>query len=249
MTDGQAGPLGLEGTIARLVQATEVNGRVVIQMPVTTQFGGGISVTLWPEGGGTFMVSDDGMAYHEALTAAASERIFVRVARDACRRYGASFDGSSMLFIRVATDRLKGAIIAMASLVKEVVDETIERSYAAKSERDREDFVRRVENAFPRGAVKEHASVVGQSTTPHEFDAVVQTDRGTLAFDYFSKAAGSISAAYLKLSDIARLEDGPRPIGATPDPAALGTKLNLITSVARVIESRSRAETLLRLAA
>jgi hypothetical protein len=154
-----------------------------------------------------------------------------------------------MMFMRVGQERLRGAIIAMTSLVKEVIDETLERSFQAKVDQDRAEFVRRVADAFTPQAVVEHAVVVGSSSAPHQVDALVKTDRGVIAFDFFSKAAGSISAAYLKLSDIARLDEGPKPVGVTPDLATIGPKLVLISSVASVIEARAPTERYRRLAA
>jgi hypothetical protein len=243
--EAEASPL--DAVVAGLVQARQINGRTVIFLPITTSSGGGISVSVWPEGGDTFMVSDDGTAYHEVSTACASERTFTRVAQAACQRYGATFDGMSMFLMRVTSDRLKGAIVAMGSLIKEVVDRTVERSFVARFESEREDFVRRVAETFTPQRIEEGAVIFGESTTPHEFDVVVKAEGRTLAFDVFSKAPTSVSAAFLKLADIARLPNGPAPIGVTPDLDAVGPKLTLLNSVGRIIEARASRMVLARL--
>lgn len=233
----------VDDLVRDLCSSETLNGRYLLQMPVVTAYGSAVSVSVWPEGGGdTFMVSDDGLAYHEITTAMGSERIFSRVAKSRCERYGAQFDGCSMLFIRVDKERLRGAVITMASLTKEVVDETIEKSFAAKVSFDRERFLRKVSSAFPASTIREHVSIIGQSTTSYEIDALVKTESQTLAFDYFSKGGNSVNSAYATLSDIARLEDGPMPIGVTDSFKAIGSKLALMSSVAKIIEIDADAE-------
>ncbi len=236
--------------VRELCTSETLNGRYLLQMPIATAFGSTISVSIWPEGSEeTFMVSDDGLAYHEVTTAMGSERIFSRVAKAKSDRYGANFNGCSMLFIRVNKQRLKGAVIAMASLTKEVIDETIEKSFAEKASVDHERFLKKIASAFPHSNVYEHASVIGQSTTSYKVDALVETQGRMLAFDYFSKAGSSVNAAYATLSDIARLEDGPKPIGVTNNFREIGSKLILISSVAEIIEANADDQDYYKLAA
>ena len=78
---------------------------------------------------------------------------------------------------------------------------------------------------------------------------MVETEGQVLAFDYFSKAGNSVNSAYATLSDIARLEDGPKPIGVTNSFKAIGSKLMLISSVAKVIEAEADVKDYQRLAA
>lgn len=242
-------PGSLDDVVRDLCTSHLINGRQVIQMPVVTIYGSLINVSVWSEGGETFLVTDDGMAYHEVSTAAANERTFTSVAKAKCERYGAEFDGCSMLFLRVARDRLKGAIIAMASLTKEVIDETLERSFAVSVDRHTSAFVRRVGEAFKNYTRIEHAKIVGRSTTQHDVDILVELNGNSLAFDYFSKSGNAVNSAYVKLSDISRLDDGPMPIGVTPSLKAIGPKLTLISSVARVVQADATSEDYYKLAA
>ena len=249
--DGPRGARGaLDRAVAEIVSVTDFNGRWRVQMPVHTRYGGGIDVSVWQEGDGTtFMVSDDGVAYGEVLTANASMRTFATVAKRSCDRVGASFDGASMLFIRVGAERLSGAIVAIANLVKEVVDETLEKSFAEKTRAMAEVFHEKVERAFPKASRDYHATVIGQSSTPYTVDALVTVDGRRLAFDLFTKDGNSVNSAFVALSDIARLEDGPRPVGVTSSLKAIGPKLNLINSVATVIEVGASEEAYWQLAA
>lgn len=240
----------IEGLVKQLCSSEAVNGRSVIHMPVVTSYGSMVSISVWQEGGGdTFMVSDDGLAYHEITTALASERVFSSVAKNRSERYGATFNGCSILFIRIDKERLRGAIIAMASLIKEIIDETLEKSFAAKIGLEHEAFVKKVAAAFPDSVIDEGARVVGQSTTAYQVDALVRTDKRMLAFNYFSKSGNSINSAYTLLSDIARLGDGPSPVGVTASFEKVGPKLTLISSVAQVIETNADIEQYHQLAA
>lgn len=227
----------VDDAVRRLFSVDVLNGRWRISLPVVCCTGIRVDVTVWPEGGGdSFLVTDDGLASKEIENGFFSERSFQRIAKERCTRYGALFDGQTMLFMRVGSEQLHGAIIAMANLTKEVVDETVEHSLRVKHESGLEKLVSRLGSAFPTAQIDINAKIVGQSTAEHEFDALVRTDRGLLAFDLFSKDGNSVNAAYTKLSDIARLDHGPKPIGITKSTAAIGPKLTLITSVADVLE-------------
>ncbi|SMP35346.1 hypothetical protein [Shimia sagamensis] len=248
--EGGEATKALNRAVADMVRVSTINGRWRVQMPVASRFGSMVDVSVWPEGDGdTFLVSDDGAAYHAAATAAASNRIFTSVARSFCEKYGAIFDGGTMLFMRVSADRLKGAIVAMAALTKEVIDETLERSFAEKAHRIKDRFLERIDRAFPHAEVSQNVGIRGHSTAEHEFDALVEINGGALAFDLFSKAAVSVNSAYVKLADLSRLEVGPKPIGATRKRKDIGPKLNLINSVATVIEVDTDLENYARLAA
>lgn len=240
----------LNAVVHELCTMDILNGRYVIQMPVVTAFGSLISVSVWPEGNGdTFLVSDDGLAYHEANVAAASDRTFTSVASNKAKQAGAQFDGCSLLFMRVNKNRLKGSIIAMAELTKQVIDETIEKSFAAKHDQARERFIRTASEAFANYDRTESATVRGYSSAEYEIDLIVHRDQTILAFDYFSKSGNSVNSAYVKLSDLSRLEGPPTTVGVTKSISAIGPKLSLISSVSQIIEADAPPARYLQLAA
>lgn len=239
----------VDGAVARLVSADTLNGRYRISMPVVTCTGSMIDVSVWPEPGDSFMVSDDGSAHFEVTSGAFSERTFQLVAKAHCASYGALFDGGTMLFMRVTAGQLRGAIISMASLVKEVVDETVARSIKAKAETALDRLYERLDKAFDASKVAHDAEVIGASTAGYKVDALVRTETGNVVFDLFTKDANSVSAAFTKLSDIYRLEDGPKLVAVTHDLDAVGPKLQLISSVAPVIRLDAAPEAFRKVAA
>lgn len=238
----------LDEAVRTMVSTTFVQGRFRIEMPLVMPSGSVTAVTVWPEGTGeTFMVTDDGASLFEVMSGAFSETLFARIAKERCESYGATFDGDSMLYIRVSSGRLRGAIIAMANLMKEVVDETIARSLNQKAQQIDQELWDKLDRTFHGYKVERNVRLQGESTASHEFSALVKTEKGLIVFDTFNAQGGSINSVYLKMSDIGRSEAPPKGIAVTKCMADIGPKLNLITSVARVVEVDIQAPDLLKL--
>lgn len=239
----------LDDAVRSLVSSSFVLGRFRIQMPLILPSGSSVVVTIWPEGNGdTFMVTDDGVSLFEITGGAFSETLFGRVAKEFCSRYGASFDGGSMLYLRVGAGRLRGAIIAMANLIKEVVDETVGRSIEQKAKGIDLELWEKLDYAFKGFKIDHKANLAGESSATHQFSAVVNFDRGIVVFDTFNGQGNSINAAYTKMADLGRTEHPPRRIAVTRLMHDIGPKLNLITSVATVVEIGIENDSLRRLA-
>lgn len=239
----------LAAAVRDMVSIDMLNGRWRVGLPVVCCTGSRVDVTVFPEGGSTYLVTDDGVAFNEIASGFFSERSFARVARDRSERAGAAFDGHSLLFIRVSADQLRGALMAMANLVKEVVDLTIEHSLRVRQETALEAMQDRLEAAFPKSEIEIDAKIFGESTALHTFDALVKTGGGLLLFEYFSKDGNSVNAAYTKMSDVARRKDAPKVVGVTRHLKEIGPKLTLLASVAKVIEVSSSVSAYERLAA
>jgi hypothetical protein len=239
----------LDEAVRSIVSTSFVQGRFRINLPLVMPSGGMTTVTVWPEGAGdTFMVTDDGAALFEVQSGAFSEATFAGVARKSCSRYGATFDGGSMFYLRVSSGRLRGAIIAMANLMKEVVDETVHLSINKKARQIDFELWDKLERAFTGYKIQRHAHLAGESTAVHDFTAVMETEKGRVAFDTFSAHGVSINSVYVKMADIGRGEEQIRGFAVTRNLAVIGPKLNLVTSVARVLEVGISTSDLQRLA-
>jgi hypothetical protein len=238
----------LDEAVRSMVSTSFVQGRFRIEMPVVMAGGSASTVTVWPEGNGdTYMVSDDGAVLFEIMSGAFSESIFRRVAYDKCARYGANFDGGSMIYLRVSSGKLRGAIVAMANLMKEVVDETILRSISQNSHRIDEELWDKLDRAFSGLRVQHKVPLAGESTALHEFSAVVRTEKGVLAFDTFTAQGNSINSIYVKMADVSRSDAPPKTVAITKRLSDIGPKLHLITSVAQVFEISVEPDALQRL--
>lgn len=226
----------LDEAVKSLVSATFVAGRFRIDLPIVMPSGSSTSITVWPEPGDSFMVTDDAAAWFEVTSSGFSEALFSRVAKELSQRYGATFDGESMFYLRVGPNRLRGAIIAMANLVKEVVDETVLRSINQKARQIDLELWDKLDRAFPGHKLERKAHFMGESTALHEFTAMLTTENGAVLFDTFSAQGNSINSVYVKMADVQRGESPPKGVAVTKQMASIGPKLNLITSVAQVVE-------------
>jgi hypothetical protein len=248
-TDGFGRYPALDEAVRSMVSSSFVQGRFRVELPLVMPSGSVTTVTVWPEGSGdTFMVTDDGASLFEVASGAFNEMLFARVARERCERYGAQFDGGSMLYLRVSAGRLRGAIVAMANLMKEVVDETIHRSINQKARQIDFELWDKLDRTFSGYKLERKAHVLGESTALHEFSALLTTERGLVAFDTFNAQGNSVNAVYVKMADIGRNESPPKGIAVTKHMSDIGPKLNLITSVAQVVEIDITTEDLQRLA-
>lgn len=239
----------LDEVVRSLVSMSIVHGRFKVELPVMMPSGSLVSVTVWPEGGSeTFLVTDDGAALLEVMAGGFSESIFARAAKESSTKFGATFDGGSMFYMRVSPDRLRSAIIAMANLTRVVVEETIHNSIRQKAREIDLELWEKLEGTFEAFRVERRAHLTGESSATHEFTAVVRTDTGLVAFDTFSAQGNSINSVFAKMADIGRNDTPPKGIAVTQSLGAIGPKLNLITSVAQVVEIGIRPDVLQKLA-
>lgn len=238
----------LDEAVRSIVSTSFVQGRFRVSLPLVMPSGSMTTVTVWPEGGDTFMVTDDGAALFEVQSGAFSEATFASVAKKSCARYGATFDGGSMFYLRVSSGRLRGAMIAMANLIKEAVDETVHQSINKKARQIDFELWDKLERTFTGYKIQRHAHLSGESTAVHDFTAVMETEKGRVAFDTFSAHGVSINSVYVKMADIGRGEEQIRGFAVTRNLAVIGPKLNLVTSVARVLEIGISSDDLEKLA-
>jgi len=218
--------------IASLVSARAVGSRVVITMPVASCTGSLVSVSLSERPSGMFLISDDGCAFREVSDNLYSTKSFAAHAKKAATKYGATFDGYSMLFVEVDAARLKISIIAMATLAKEVIDATVAADSTEKADKQRDQMRERIGVAFKGANVIEDVGVSGYSTQEYQFDYLVEDARGRALFQYFNAKGVSINATFAKFSDVHQREDAPLIAGVTADLDAIGKRLILLRSVA-----------------
>jgi hypothetical protein len=227
----------LDEAVCSMVTYKAVLGRFCVTMPVVLASGSYANVVVWQEGAGdSFMVTDDGAALFEVTAGAFSETSFKKVAAEKCAHHGAVFDGTAMLYIKVSAARLKVAIITMANLVKEVVDETVARSIGAKANEMDHLLWEKLGEAFGGKLVQRRALLIGESNMTHQVTAAVQSEQGLVVFDNFSAQGNSINSVYVKMADLGRIEVPPKRFAVTTNRSELGSKLNLITAVAQVME-------------
>jgi hypothetical protein len=232
-----------ESVIAGLVSRRAANGRVIMSMPVAACTGSLVNVSVSEDPNGLFTVSDDGFAFREASDNCCSMKSFTAIAKKVANKYGAVFDGYSSLILRVDIGRLKGAIIAMTTLSKEIADLTMEADAKEKASTQRDFFDGKVASVFSGLAITREVELFGYSTQRYYFDYLVEVGGKKIALDFFSAKGNSINSAFATFSDVRRSEDAPKIIGMTPSIDEVGPKLILLRSVTnRIVDTQSSNE-------
>lgn len=242
-----------ERTVAEVVSGLSsfdtINGRFRVSLPIVMPSGGLIDVSVYPEPGGSYLVSDEGVAFAEAAGYGVLHRSFAAIAKVRAARAGAVFDGNALMFMRVRSEQLRVAIISIGNLSAEVATDLVERSIKTSASGAREKLFETIDKAFPGKPVAHDVDIYGASTASYQFDALVEMNGSSVAFDIFTKDPVSIAATYTKLSDVSRMEDNPALVGVTTNPDNVGPKLALISSVARVIRLDAPVDTFRKAAA
>lgn len=239
----------IDAAVSRLVTCDYLNGRYRIGTPILTAAGSLVDVDVIPEPGGTFTVSDGGVVKFEADATLHSMRALRTVARQKADEHQARYIDDGLYLLNIRPDRLKGAIISMANLTREIMDEVLLRSTKARRDLARDMLFERLDRAFGGDSVSHDAEIIGQSTAVYQVDAVVKRGDDLTVFNLFTRDPTSVSSAFMKLSDLHRLEWSPRLVAVTRDPDRVGPKLQLITSVASVVRLDAGVSTFARAAA
>lgn len=239
----------VEAAVRSLVSCDFINGRYRVGLPVVSASGSRMDVSIWPDPDGRFTVTDDGAAFHELGGNIVAERIFSALAPMHAASYGIVFSGSAFKISAVSESRLRGALVAIANLSREVLDETAERLAKAKKRALRDELFNHLDLAFPTAKIAHDATVHGNSTASYNVAAIVKNDGRETIFDVFTRDAISIAAEFTKLSDLYRLDNAPRLVAVTREPEKVGPKLQLIASVAPIISVDVELDLYRRLAA
>ncbi len=114
---------------------------------------------------------------------------------------------------------------------------------------DDEILFERLASVFGRDKVRHKVDFVGASNTAWSVSSVVRSGDKTTVFEPVSEHHASISAVFAKFADLAALESAPQRVAVVRKREALGTRLTLLASTAKVIEQSATDQTLLKLAA
>jgi len=232
-----AGEGPVELAIAKLLRVRHDSDRVEIVMPVIFPNGSMVTLVVMPAEGGRHIVTDDGGAAHEAEMAGVSHSAFSRIANAAARKAGAIFDQHALLYLDVSSEQLSGALIVMADLARDVVARALEGAARSTAEIMRDEMIERLDRIFTPQRVLKDVDVRGSSHSMYQVDALVEIRDQRIIFDTFSSAPTSTSALVSKMLDISQVDEAPARVAVTGSRSLLGHKLQLVSSVARVIEA------------
>lgn len=236
----------LEG---ELVSASHWPDASFVRLPLVYPSGTHVTVRVERAGRGHFRVSDNGFAYRETESAGA-HRSFSRMADAIAKTEGLSKDARAV-FSGASEDQLARVIMDVASASWRIADKVLDR-VQDDSEDDIVDYLsNRLFEIFGANSVKTDvdATLIGASTSPWQLSAVVDHNGKRTAFQAVSANANSIYRANAAFDDLYALDTPPGLVAVVGSKEALGSRLALLSRVARVIEESQNNDAFLRAAA
>lgn len=184
----------------------------VISTPVLFPSGAHVTVSISLDGD-RCMVTDDGAGYAEAEMMGAAD-VYRRVARSVAEDAGVRFNDFEVFESEASVETAAGMIAIIADASRRSVEITAERLARRLEAQLKISVVDRLREVFGSDSVTAEAHISGSSTHGWTVDALVQAGRTIVAVDMVSPSPNSVSAAYIKLDDIRRLDDAPRTVAA-----------------------------------
>lgn len=219
----------IEVAVRGLVSNAQFGNKTVVSVPVLFPSGAHAGVEISLNGDDCF-VSDAGQGYTEAGNYNASD-FYRHSAREACERFGTSYDGLSMFVLKAPIDRIEAAIAAVANSSAVAARDAVERATIEKSSRTNAELFDRFLDFFGEKNVTKTAEIKGKSVT---WDAhnVVHFRGATSIFEYVADHPTSISSKFMMFSDLHNNSDTPLILNAVlEDVVEVSEKARLIKTV------------------
>ncbi|MFC3208208.1 hypothetical protein ACFOHJ_18450 [Aquamicrobium soli] len=233
--------------IAKELVITGVDqGEGLIALPQT--YPGGASVVVRVRGSGDeFYVSDQGNGYMEAELLGGTS-VFARLAPQIAQFHGVDYDGSCFFTTRVTREWLANAVLFIGSASRKTVEQTAQKLGQERDHDLTEVFRSTVREFF---GVQAHFDyeMRGRSLKRWRFDAAIMRQGVPRLIELVSPSHVSINSAFVKFTDIARLEE---PVRRTvmltnaertnqADKVLLGEAADVVVPFARTREAFAQA--------
>ena len=236
----------VDGVARALAEVRHERDASFISVPVMFPSGSLLVIRIDHHHDDRFLVSDMGLGFQEADLSGAG-RVFAHSAPAVAVRAGVHFD-RQIFSIGVRREQLVGAVSVIAACSQEAVQLAAFR-LDEKKKADAADFLyNRLVKVFTPAKVARDAEILGASTTPWHVTALVTTDGHKAVYEPVSDHANSVASALTKFIDLAQLDRSPARIAVVRSKEALGTRLSLIATAAKVVEEGVSDQILERLA-
>lgn len=222
--------------IQELVAIDMGKSSVMISMPVLYPSGSTVVVKV-DSIRNNYFVSDMGLGFQEAEMMGAVI-MFKNAARTISDNTGVGFDEHAFFITQASRDQLIGAIISVASCSSEATVITAHK-LTEKTQSDNSDILyNRLVSIFDQRRVHRHVEYKGASQTTWDVDLVVNDRETEILFEAVTKHPNSFAATVTKYVDISNLEFPPKRIAVVNNKKDFGTKLEVLSRTADVIESK-----------
>lgn len=194
--------------IAKELVITGVDqGEGLIALPQT--YPGGASVVVRVRGhDDEFYISDQGNGYMEAEHLGGTS-VFARIAPQIAQFHGVDYDGSCFFTTRVTREWLANAVLFVGSASRKTVEQTAQK-IGQERDHDLADVFRSTLREFFGTQAHFDYEMRGRSLKKWRFDAALVRDGAPRLIELVSPSHVSINSAFVKFTDIARLDDPVR---------------------------------------
>lgn len=204
----------------------------LVSLPVQYPSGGLVVLEI-TTGRQEVHITDRGMGMWEAEQLC-SDTSFSKFALHEAAVRGISFDGSSVLALKLPTSSLAAGMVAVANASASAAAAAIRSDAEKRTAQSTAEVFNRVRLAFPDRKVHKELSLFGERVQWQAHNVVNLTDNRILVFEPLSDRVQSISSKFLMFSDLARREDvGLHAVFTTPEP--LSPKAQMLSEFARVL--------------
>lgn len=238
----------IDVAVRGLVFSERHNYGTVVSTPMMFPSGGGVVVQV-TGGDDQFLVSDMGLALHEAEMMGCSTRMFREQASSIAADSGISFDHHAFFLAKATSRQLRGAIKLVANCALRAVHVAAYRMSERGIDGDGAELYERLVQIFGKRYVAKDVKFSGISTHPWPVKARVDADGRVALFEIATTHHTSVVNVAAKFGDIARLDSAPQRITVVKSRKAFGDYLGVLTQSSAVIESDSPQDTYQRLVA
>lgn len=179
------------------------HGEGLIALPQT--YPGGASVVVRVRGhDNEFFVSDQGNGYMEAELLGGAT-VFARLAPQIAQFHGVEYDGSCFFTTRVTREWLANAVLFVGSASRKTVEQTAQK-LGEERDHDLTEVFRATVREFFGAQARFDYEMRGHSLKNWRFDAAIIRGGSPSLIELVSPSHVSINSAFVKFTDIARLD-------------------------------------------
>lgn len=237
MTSNQVLVERVREAVARLAGAREMDGRVVVDLPIMYPSGAMVVVQV-ERNGDKVLASDMGYGLVEAELSAAEEFYGVSATR-AAEEFSVGFDGYAIFALWVSIDRLESAIVCVGNASSRAAAEAVRRASDIQSRSQNERIFDRIAKVFGKKSVARKTEIPGRHASWDAHNVIVFPDRRRAVFEYMTNHANSISNKFMMFSDIKAVDDSISLNSVVKSLDDLGEKAQLVGDVANIVPMRA----------
>ncbi len=236
----------VRAALARLAGVREMDGRVVVDLPIMYPSGAMVVVQI-DQSGDKVLVSDMGYGLVEAELVAAQE-FYGAAATKAADDFSVGFDGYAIFALWVPASRIESAIACVANASCRAAADAVRRAAEVQSRNRNEQIYDRVATVFGKRFVAKTAEIAGRYASWDAHNVIVFPDRRRAVFEYMTSHANSISSKFMMFSDIRSVDESISLNSVVRSLDELDEKARIISDVANIVPIKASDDEIRRFA-